>query len=61
MTNLFIRLDRSFINTPGQEVLDILGELSLISTDIFRVWCKDELKIELEPLEFISIGNNIKI
>lgn len=61
MTKLFIRFDRSFKDIPGQEVLDILGELSLISTDYFRVWCKDALRIELEPLEFISIGNNVKI
>ena len=61
MTRLFIKLDRSFKDTPGQEVLDILGELSLISTDDFRVWCKDELGINLDPLEFISISNNIKI
>lgn len=61
MTNLFIRLDRSFKDIPGQEVLDILGDLSLINTDDFRVWCKDELNIELDPLEYISISNNIKI
>jgi hypothetical protein len=61
MTNLFIRLDRSFKDVPGQEVLDILGDLSLISTDDFRVWCKDELNVELRPLKFTSINNNVMI
>lgn len=61
MTSLFMYLDRDLNNNPGQDVLDILGELSLRSTEDFRVWCENNLKINLEPLEFISMVYNLKI
>ena len=58
MTELSMYLDRSMNGIPGQKVLDILGELSLISTDNFRDWCKKETNIDLGPLVFESLGNN---
>ncbi len=61
MTSLSVCLDSRLHNIPGQEVLDLLGELSLRSTDSFRDWCKEEFGISLEPMEFISLGYNMKI
>ena len=61
MTELSMYLDRSMSGISGQKVLDILGELSLIGTWNFREWCKKETNIELGPLVFESLGNNLKI
>ena len=61
MTELSIYLDRGMNGISGQKILDILGELSLISTEFFRDWCKKEANIDLGPLVFESLGNNLKI
>lgn len=61
MTELSMYLDRYMNGIQGQKVLDILGELSLISTDFFRDWCKKEANIDLGPLVFESLGNNLRI
>jgi hypothetical protein len=61
MTELSMYLDRSMNGISGQKVLDNLGELSLISTDNFRDWCKKETNIDLGPLVFESLGSNLKI
>ena len=54
-----INLDRKTI----QDYLDILGELSLLSTEDFRDWYNKEFKIELKlkPLRFLSLLSDIEI
>lgn len=61
LTQLFIYLGNRLHNVQGQEVLDILGELSLLSTEDFRDWYNKEFKIELKPLRFLSLLNDIEI
>ena len=61
MAKLFMSLESKLINTQSSEVLELLGELSIRSTENFRDWCKEEFGYELEPLEFISLSSNIKI
>ena len=61
MTELSMYLDRSMNGISGQKILDVLGELSFISTEKFRDWCKKEANIDLGPLVFESLGSNLKI
>lgn len=61
VTTLFIKLTNKLHGTRGQEILDILGELSLMSTKEFRTWCETELSLTLDPLVFISLKKEIEI
>ena len=61
MTKLFILLDRSLNNNLGQELLNILGKLSDIDTESFRLWMLEKYELRIEALEFNTINGNIKI
>lgn len=61
MTKLFILLDRNLNNNSGQELLNILGKLSDIDTESFRLWMLEKYELRIEALEFNTINGNIKI
>lgn len=61
VTSIFISLENKLHNIKGQDILELLGEISLIKTDDFRDWCNLELKLKLDPLNFRSLKGEIEI
>lgn len=61
MTDLVCHLDRSLSVIEGEKLLEILGEISVIGTKEFREWCLEEFGLELDPLEYRSLDENLNI
>ena len=54
-------LDRNLSRINGEDFLEVLGEIGTTGTRVFRDWCNNEFKIELDPLEYISLDKNFEI
>lgn len=54
-------LDRSLSKIDGEDFLEVLSEIGTTGTCVFRDWCNNEFKIELDPLEYISLDKNFEI
>jgi hypothetical protein len=54
-------LDKSLSKIEGEELLNVLGEISVIGTKEFREWCLEEFGLELDPFEYRSLDENLDI
>lgn len=61
MTRLICHLDKSLSKIEGEELLNVLGEISVIGTKEFREWCLEEFGLELDPFEYRSLDENLDI
>lgn len=60
-SKLSYSIDSNLSRINGDEFLEILGEIGTTGTHVFRDWCKDEFKINLDPLEYVSLDKNLEI
>lgn len=60
-TRLTYYLAKGISSINGEEFLSLLGDIYEIRTKEFREWCKFKFKIDLDPLEYLTLDNRIYI
>lgn len=61
LTKIFIVLDKKLNNTQGVDLLNLLGELCDLRTDIFSEWIEKEHNLRLNPIKLFTINSTIQI
>lgn len=61
MVKLISHLDQRLSSIDGENLLNILGELSVIGTKEFREWYSMEFGMNLDSFEYRSLDENLNI
>lgn len=61
LTKIFIILDKKLNNIRGVDLLNLLGELCDLRTDIFSDWIEKEHNLSLNPIKLFTINSTIQI
>ncbi len=61
MTKFVCYLEPNLSSINGDELLDVLGNISVIGTKDFRDWVFNDFSLDLDPLEYRSLNKNIDI
>ena len=61
MTKFVCYLEPNLSSINGDELLDVLGNISVIGTKDFRDWVLNDFNLDLDPLEYRSLNKNIDI